>query len=127
MQTVIPGTGAFLTCALLACTLLARGSPDGERPNILMIAIDDLRPQFGRAFGNPEVKTPHLDAFFMDGNGTAMQRSYVQIAVCGPSRSSVLTSRRPDSTHVGVGGSGGWCWCTRGGCAVDALFMTLPT
>lgn len=55
-----------------------------------------------------------------------MQHSYVQIAVCGPSRSSMLTGRRPDSTHVGTG-KGGWCWCQRTNCTADELFMTIPT
>lgn len=55
-----------------------------------------------------------------------MQHSYVQIAVCGPSRSSMLTGRRPDTTHVGTG-EGGWCWCQRTSCDVASLFMTLPT
>lgn len=39
------------------------------------------------------------------------------VLVCGPSRSSFLTSRRPDSTHVAAGS---WCWEQRG------KFMTLP-
>ena len=94
------------------------------RPNILFFAVDDLRPQFGSLYATEEVKTPHMDAFF--GNGTAMQRQYVNIAVCGPSRSSMLTSRRPDTTRVGVG-PGGWCWCQRSQCRVGQLFMTLPT
>ena len=55
-----------------------------------------------------------------------MQHSYVQIAVCGPSRSSMLTGRRPDTTHVGTG-EGGWCWCQRTDCTTGKLFMTLPT
>jgi len=97
-----------------------------EQLNVLLISVDDLRPQFGRSFATPEVKTPNLDKFFLDGGGSAMQRAYVQIAVCGPSRSSMLTSRRPDSTHVGVG-PGGWCWCQRSQCKQDELFMTLPT
>jgi arylsulfatase A-like enzyme len=88
--------------------------------------VDDLRAQFGRSFATEEVKTPHIDQFFLDGGGSAMQHSYVQIAVCGPSRSSMLTGRRPDTTHVGTG-IGGWCWCQRTGCAGDKLFMTLPT
>ena len=120
----------------------------------------DLRGQFGRSFQTPEVLTPNIDAFFLEyvqrspphhhtfrnnfpggfssilacvfsGGGSAMQHSYVQIAVCGPSRSSMLTGRRPDSTHVGTGGShrtrGSWCWCSRSACAPSALFMTLPT
>ena len=60
-----------------------------------------------------------------------MQHSDVQIAVCGPSRSSMLTGRRPDTTHIGTGGThttrGSWCWCWRSRCSSDALFMTLPT
>ena len=84
---------------------------------------------FGRSFATPEVLTPNFDRFFVDGGGAAFQRSYVQIAVCGPSRSSILTGRRPDTTQVGVNGgiNGGWCWCQRTNCTEGALFMTLPT
>lgn len=97
-----------------------------ERMNVFFIAIDDLRAQFGRSFRTPEVLTPHLDKFFLDGGGSTMQHSYVQIAVCGPSRSTMLTGRRPDTTQVGTGGKG-WCWCQRTNCTSDSLFMTLPT
>ena len=92
--------------------------------------------QFGRSFATEEVLTPHMDAFFIDGGGSAMQNSYVQIAVCGPSRASILTGRRPDTTHVGpdmgavvgfITKQGSWCWCERGKCSKDKLFMTLPT
>jgi iduronate 2-sulfatase len=93
--------------------------------NVQFIAIDDLRPQFGKAFATPEVKTPNMDSFFLDRGGSAMQLSYVQMAVCGPSRSSMLTSRRPDSTHVGVG-VGNWCWCQRSQCDANSSFLTLP-
>ena len=103
------------------------------KPNVLLILVDDLRPLFGKSFGVPEVLAPNIDSFFLDG-GTAFQNSYVQIAVCGPSRSSMLTSRRPDTTtvgtnerHAGGGDNGGWCWCRRTNCSASALFMTLPT
>ena len=84
---------------------------------------------FGESFGEPEVLTPNLDKHFLRGGGAAMQHSYVQIAVCGPSRTSILTGRRPDTTTVGVQSKqhGLWCWCQRGDCKKDALFMTLPT
>jgi len=77
-----------------------------------------------------EVLTPNVDRHFLDRNGSVMQSSYVQIAVCGPSRASILTGRRPDSTHVGVQGGdmvNEWCWCQRSGCKKDEMFMTLPT
>ena len=51
-----------------------------------LIAIDDLRPLFGRSYGVEEVLTPNFDKYFLDGQGSVMQNSYVQIAVCGPSR-----------------------------------------
>lgn len=91
-------------------------------------AVDDLRPMFGKSFGYDEVLTPNMDKHFLEGGGSTFQHSYVQIAVCGPSRASVLTGRRPDTTTVGVtGGVTHWCWCQRSNCKADALFMTLPT
>ena len=71
-----------------------------KNKNFLLIAVDDLRPMFGRSFGEEEVLTPKLDNFFLDRNGTAFQNSYVQIAVCGPSRASILTGRRPGMCTV---------------------------
>jgi iduronate 2-sulfatase len=100
--------------------------PPAGAMNVLFIAVDDLRAQFGRSFKDREVLAPNIDKFFLDGGGSAMQRSYVQIAVCGPSRSSMLTGRRPDTTRVGTGARG-WCWCQRTDCSEDSLFMTLPT
>ena len=88
---------------------------------------------FGSSFGYPEVLSPNIDKHFTNGGGSAIQHSYVQIAVCGPSRASILTGRRPDTTTVGVSagigrrGLPGWCWCQRGNCKENELFMTLPT
>ena len=83
---------------------------------------------FGKSFGYEEVLTPNMDKHFLEGGGSAMQHSYVQIAVCGPSRASVLTGRRPDSTTAGIASTVlRWCWCQRSNCKADALFMTLPT
>lgn len=99
--------------------------------NVLMFAVDDLRPLFGASYGTEEVLTPSIDAFFMEGGGTAVQRSYVQIAICGPSRASILTGRRPDTTQA-INTQvpkeyAGWCWCQRTNCSKAALFLTIPT
>ncbi len=67
------------------------------RFNVLMIAVDDLRPEAG-CYGNPVIKTPHLDA--LARRGTTFWRAYCQQAVCSPSRTSLLTGLRPDTTKV---------------------------
>ncbi|WP_198840434.1 sulfatase [Aureibaculum flavum] len=68
-----------------------------ERPNILFIPIDDLRPDLG-AYGNTVVKSPNIDA--LANNGVTFNRAYTQHAVCTTSRTSLLTGLRPDSTQV---------------------------
>ena len=119
--------GSLALVGALRSSIPSSSSTSSDAPNVLMIAIDDLRPQFGRVFGNTEVKTPNIDAFFLDGGGSAMQQAYVQIAVCGPSRASILTGRRPDSTFVNNVKGANWCWCERGKCQANDTFMTLPT
>jgi arylsulfatase A-like enzyme len=83
---------AFLV-TLLACA----SAPAASKPNILFIAVDDLRPQLG-CYGDPIAKTPNLDA--LASRGLLFNRAYCQQAVCSPSRSSLLTGRRPDTTKI---------------------------
>ena len=65
--------------------------------NVLFIAIDDLRPELG-CYGHPMVKTPHLDK--LAAEGLLFERAYCQQAVCAPSRISLMTGMRPDSTTI---------------------------
>jgi iduronate 2-sulfatase len=76
---------------LLMMTVCAAGKAV-ERPNILFIAIDDLRPELG-CYGGPQVKTPHLDA--LASQGMRFDRAYCQVAVCGASRASLMTGILP--------------------------------
>lgn len=68
-----------------------------DRPNILFIAVDDLRPEFG-AYGATHIKSPNLDR--LAKAGVTFERAYCQQAVCSPSRTSLMTGARPDSTKV---------------------------
>ena len=85
---------AFLSLSLLAFVAHAA---ETKRPNVLFFAVDDLRPEVN-ASGNNVIKTPNLDR--ISARGTTFDRAYCQQAVCSPSRSSLMTGRRPDSTRV---------------------------
>lgn len=68
-----------------------------SKPNILFIAIDDLKPILG-CYGNTQIKTPNIDR--LARMGTVFMRNYVQQAVCGPTRASLMTGKRPDYTQI---------------------------
>ncbi|SFI76962.1 sulfatase [Planctomicrobium piriforme] len=69
-----------------------------ERPNIVMIVVDDLNDWVGCLEGHPQVQTPHMDA--LAGRGTLFTNAHCQAPLCNPSRTSVLTGRRPSSTGI---------------------------
>jgi len=75
----------------------AQGINKTTKPNVIFIAIDDLKPTIG-AFGDEFAKTPVLDK--VAKNGTTFTNNHTQQAVCGPSRASLLTGKRPDYTKV---------------------------
>lgn len=68
-----------------------------KKPNILFIAIDDLRPELG-CYGSNIAITPNLDKLATEG--LLFNNAYCQQAICGPSRASVLTGIRPETSGV---------------------------
>uniref|UniRef100_A0A8C1A4Y5 Iduronate 2-sulfatase n=1 Tax=Cyprinus carpio carpio TaxID=630221 RepID=A0A8C1A4Y5_CYPCA len=70
---------------------------DSKQFNILYLIADDLRPTLG-CYSDPVVKSPHIDQ--LASVSTVFHNAYAQQAVCGPSRVSFLTSRRPDTTKL---------------------------
>ena len=83
--------------AIVAGVVLAPAASAADKPNVLFVAVDDLRPALACA-GDPHAKTPNIDR--LARQGTVFTRAYCQQAVCSPSRSSLLTGRRPDTTKV---------------------------
>ena len=87
----------IIQLAVLLVLPAALFAKEVSKPNILFIAVDDLRPELG-CYGVKEIKTPQLDALAQ--SGVTFNRAYCQLAVCNPSRVSILTGLRPDSTKV---------------------------
>ncbi|MDP6505705.1 MAG: sulfatase-like hydrolase/transferase, partial [Planctomycetota bacterium] len=83
---------AVTILALLVVTAQAE-----TKTNFLFIAVDDLRPQLN-CYGYTQMISPNLDA--LAASGTLFMRTYCQQAVCSPSRTSLMTGLRPDSTKV---------------------------
>lgn len=82
---------------VLCVSASLRETSAADKPNVLFIAIDDLRPELG-CYGNKEVKTPYLDQ--LASTGLRFDRAYTQYAICGPSRACMLTGLRPDTLKI---------------------------
>ena len=112
----IAGAGALVLLAVLGAGCSARTAAppeapepatpavdevDAPRPNVLLICIDDLRPELG-CYGATPVVSPNLDAFA--ATSLRFDRHYVQHPTCGASRFAFLLSRTPsEPAHFGNG------------------------
>lgn len=98
-RTFIRGLGAGAAALALTHPLLAAAeSLGGKRPDILFFAIDDVSPRRFGCWGNTICKTPHIDR--LATQGLRFDQAHCMSALCGPSRTSLLTCLRPDTTKV---------------------------
>lgn len=69
-----------------------------DKPNVLMIAIDDQNDWIGYLGGHPNAITPNIDA--LAAAGTGFTNAHCQAPLCNPSRTSLMLSKRPGSTGI---------------------------
>lgn len=63
-----------------------------ERPNVLFIAVDDLRPELN-CYGRSHIHSPNIDR--LARTGVLFERAYCMVPTCGASRASLMTGVRP--------------------------------
>jgi iduronate 2-sulfatase len=93
----MPKPTLILAAFLAACSCCGVSH---ATPNVLLIAVDDLRPELG-CYGADHIHSPNIDRFAE--RALLFERAYCQQAVCNPSRTSLMTGLRPDT--IGVTGN----------------------
>jgi iduronate 2-sulfatase len=92
-RTLLP----FVLLLVSLVLLPVASAQQTSRPNVLLLMSDDLAATLG-CYGHPQAKTPNLDA--LSKRGLLFERAYCQFPHCNPSRSSMLTGLRPNTTRV---------------------------
>ena len=83
---------------MILCTMVSCLSSEDEKPNVLLIAVDDLNDWLGCMDGHPNAKTPNID--HLAARGVLFNNAHCQAPICGPSRTSLMTGLRPSSTGI---------------------------
>jgi arylsulfatase A-like enzyme len=85
-------------CFNLMILIIQPGMAQKEKPNVLLISIDDLNDWVGHLQGHPKALTPHMDGLV--ARGMAFTNAHAQSPLCNPSRTSFLTGLRPTTTGI---------------------------
>lgn len=98
IQALIANNACIWAAGLLLTVGLARPMQAQEKPNVLVISIDDLNDWVGCLNGHPQIQTPSMDA--LAARGTVFTNAHCQSPLCNPSRTSVMTGLRPTTTGI---------------------------
>ncbi|GHB78090.1 sulfatase [Persicitalea jodogahamensis] len=91
-KSLLPGLVSLGAVLLLNSFYSHEQSPDSQPPNILFIAVDDLRPELG-CYGKEYIKSPNIDR--LAAQGQLFKNHFVAVPTCGASRHALLTGRHP--------------------------------
>ncbi len=67
----------MVLCFFLSLSLGPTAQADGHKPNVLFIAVDDLRPELG-CYGKRHMKSPHID--HLASQGVVFERPYCMVS-----------------------------------------------
>jgi hypothetical protein len=92
-----PSRVAVCVCVCVCFLFFASAAVGQTSPNVLLIAVDDLRTELG-CYGVADAQSPHLDRFARQA--ILFNHHYVQVPTCGASRYALLTGRSPRNSGV---------------------------
>ncbi len=91
-MTLLHRSRLIAACLCLSLILGLTAQAEARKPNVLFIAVDDLRPQLG-CYGFKSMHTPNIDR--LASQGIVFERAYCMVPTCGASRASLMTGIRP--------------------------------
>ena len=87
----------FILCLFPLALFAQNNGKQKQRPNILFIAIDDLRPELG-CYGSPVAITPNMDK--LAARGFVFEKAFCSQSLCSPARTSIMTGVRPETSGI---------------------------
>ncbi len=89
VRTACLAAGAIVVAgAFMSCSVRTREVNTEKKPNVLLIAVDDMNDWIGCTGGHPQAKTPNLDR--LAEQGVLFTNAHCQSPVCNPLRASVM-------------------------------------